>query len=155
MNRSAVVAVLAIALSSAPAFAQDMLESSSLLVLGNQLAEQSAVESNLPIAYTVVVRPEQRPAPLVPMYVAQGVLQGLDLYTTFRALDASHREANPLFKNGNRATMAAAKLAAVSWTIYTAEKVWKRDRKRAIVLMIATNAIMAAVVANNSRVLRH
>jgi hypothetical protein len=51
--------------------------------------------------------------------------------------------------------MAAAKLAAVSWTIYAAEKVWKRDRKRAIVLMIATNAIMAAVVANNSRVLRH
>lgn len=157
MTRSAVLAVLAIALSSAPAFAQrPLLDGATLTGLDGPIAEPVAAEAtDLPIVYNVVVRAESRPSPLLSLYVAQGALQGLDVLTTFRALDAGHREANPLLKNANMATMIGAKVAVSSLTVFAAEKLWKRNRRAAVVLMVASNIIMSAVVANNARVLRH
>ena len=96
----------------------------------------------------------QRPAVLVPLYLSQVALQGADLYTTRRALNAGHIEANPVFKDASFGTMLGAKVAATAASIYIAEKLWKRNRYAAIGMMVVTNIGMSAVVANNCRVLQ-
>ena len=96
----------------------------------------------------------ERPAALIPLYLSQAALQGADLYTTRRALDAGHIEANPFFKNASFGTMVGAKVAATAASIFIAEKLWKRNRYAAIGVMVITNIGMSAVVANNYRVLQ-
>lgn len=77
---------------------------------------------------------------------------GLDALTTFRALDAGHREGNPLLKSGNRPLMIAAKIATASASIYLTERLWKQNRKAAVLSMVITNVAMSMVVANNTRI---
>ena len=96
----------------------------------------------------------ERPAALMPLYLSQAALQGADLYTTRRALNAGHIEANPMFKNASFGTMVGAKVAATAASIYISEKLWKRNRYAAIGVMVITNIAMSAVVANNYRVLQ-
>ena len=96
----------------------------------------------------------ERPAALIPLYLSQAALQGADLYTTRRALNAGHIEANPVFKNASFGTMVGAKVAATAASIFIAEKLWKRNRYAAIGVMVITNIGMSAVVANNYRVLQ-
>lgn len=93
-----------------------------------------------------------RPALLIPLYASNIALQGLDLWTTKRALDAGNREANPLFKDASFGAMTGAKIAASAATVLIAEKLWKRNRIAAVGLMLATNVGLAAVAANNYRV---
>lgn len=137
MFRAAMFAVLAVALSSSSA-----------------LAQQAAM---VPVAAEPSVyfalNTEGRPAMLLSMYAAQGVLQGLDAYTTLKSLSAGNREMNPLLKSGNPALIIGAKVAVSSLNIYLAEKMWKRNRKAAIATMIVTNLMTSAVVIHNTRVI--
>ena len=87
----------------------------------------------------------ERPAALIPLYLSQAALQGADLYTTRRALNAGHVEANPVFKNASFGTMVGAKVAATAASIFIAEKLWKRNRYAAIGVMVITNIGMSAV----------
>ena len=94
----------------------------------------------------------RRPAPLVPLYVSQIALHGLDVHSTLQALDRGHQEGNPLFRNATAGQMIGAKAASSAVSIWLAEKLWKKNRVAAVVVMTGVNVGLAAVVANNYRV---
>lgn len=98
-------------------------------------------------------RGERRPAALPLMYVTLGALQGLDAYSTRRALAAGAGEANPLMQKpaGSSGAMLAVKALSTAGTIYFVERAWKKNRKGAIVTMAIINGAMAAIAANNLR----
>ena len=49
------------------------------------------------------------------------------------------------------AAFVAAKVAASAATFYVSERLWRRHRVAAVVLMLAVNGAYAAIVANNYR----
>jgi heme A synthase len=110
--------------------------------------------SDIPRSPGLEPRSEARPRPLVPLYVAFAVLQGLDGATTVRALGRGAVEANPLLGGvaGNPAALFAAKAGTAVGSILLTERLWKRNRVAAIALMVALNGAYAAVVAHNYRV---
>lgn len=81
----------------------------------------------------------------------QFTLHGLDIHSTVRALDSGHREANPLFKDGSAGTMSGATMASSAVSIVVAEKLWKKNRIAAVLMLASINAGLSAVVANNYR----
>jgi len=96
-----------------------------------------------------------RPAALIPLYGSLAVLQGLDIHSTRRALQsAGTREANPalrpLVKHG--AVFIGVKVGATAGVIWASEKMWKKNRKAAVVFAGLVNVALACVVANNYRV---
>jgi hypothetical protein len=97
----------------------------------------------------------QRPA-LVPLYISFGVLQGLDVHSTVRALENGAVEANPLMKGvaDSAFGLAAAKAAAGAGVVFASERMWKRNKVAAVLFMTATNSAMAWVVDHNHRVAR-
>ena len=121
-----------------------------VIATGGWAAAQPAIDR----AVSINEVKSERPAALMPLYLSQVALQGADLYTTRRALNDGHIEANPVFKNASFGTMVGAKVAATAASIYLSEKLWKRNRFAAIGVMVITNIGMSAVVANNYRVLQ-
>ncbi len=99
---------------------------------------------------------ERRPAALPFLYVGYGVLQGLDVHTTARAIEAGAREGNPLLKgfNARLGATIAVKAATGTATIFAVERLWKRNRVAAIALMAGVNGVTAAVAVYNVRVAR-
>jgi hypothetical protein len=97
----------------------------------------------------------ERPRLLLPSYIVFAALQGIDAFTTVRAMDSGvAREANPLMRPfaGNAGAMFAIKGAATAATVLAVEKLWTRDRRAAIVTMIALNAAYALVATHNVRI---
>ena len=120
-------------------------------------ASAQALESS-PATVTTDVEARQgvehdldRPRALMPLYAVQITLNALDVHSTMRALDAGHREGNPLFNDGSASKMIGAKVASTVLSVYLAEKLWKKNRVAAVVMMAGINAGMMAVVANNYR----
>ena len=107
-----------------------------------------------PVVQQAEVQGPNRPAILIPMYLANAALHGLDAYSTSEALKAGHREANPLLRNANLATMIGAKAAATVTGVVVAEKLWPRNRAAAVAVMVGVNLGLAAVIANNYRITR-
>jgi len=117
-----------------------------------------------PITTSVAVSaPELRPS-LVPsdqmnarsravtsLYVSFAALQGLDVYSTRRALRGGAEEANPLLRTavGNAAVMLTVKAMSSAVSIYMTERIRKSNRRAATALMVALNGVTAAVVARN------
>ena len=93
----------------------------------------------------------RRPVALSALYGTYGTLQALDVVTTRRAIAAGAIERNPLMKNGNMGAMIAVKAAAGVSTIYFAERMWKKNRVGAVIVMAALNGASAAIVAKNQR----
>jgi hypothetical protein len=58
----------------------------------------------------------------------------------------------PIVKNS--AAFVAVKAGATAGVIWASEKLWRKNRKAAVVFAGVVNAAMAAVVANNYRVNR-
>lgn len=94
---------------------------------------------------------ERRPAALVPLYIAQATLHGLDVHSTMRGLDRGHREANPLLKNATSGQVIGAKIASSAATVWMTEKLWRKNRVAAVVVMAGMNVALTAVVAHNYR----
>jgi Domain of unknown function (DUF5658) len=96
-------------------------------------------------------RSSSRPGALLGMYASLGVLQGLDLYSTRRAINAGAQELNPVVGKAakNTAAMLAVKALSTAGSIYFTERAWKKNRKGAVVLMAIVNGVTAAVVAHN------
>ena len=94
-----------------------------------------------------------RPKSLVPLYVSFASLQALDVHSTARALERGGSEANPLLKGvaGNPLALAAVKVAGSAAVVYASEKMRKKNKKAAVVFMLATNAVLAVVVQHNYR----
>lgn len=91
----------------------------------------------------------KRPGILIPLYAMHFSLHGLDVHSTLQAIKRGHREANPLLKNATSGQLIGAKLASSAATVWLAEKLWKKNRPAAVVLVAALNVALAAVVANN------
>jgi hypothetical protein len=97
-----------------------------------------------------------RPAPLAPLYISFAALQAFDAVTTIRALEAGGVEVNPLLKGvaGNGVALVAVKAGATVATVYLAERLWKKNRVAAIVLMATLNGVYVVAVAQNHRAAR-
>ncbi|MDP1570883.1 MAG: hypothetical protein Q8L86_12870 [Vicinamibacterales bacterium] len=95
-----------------------------------------------------------RPAALPVLYGALVLLQGMDFHTTRQGMALGAHETNGLIRNGNAGTTTALKMASAATTIFIAEKMWKKNRAGALALMVATNVVLGAVVANNANVIR-
>jgi hypothetical protein len=96
----------------------------------------------------------QRPAPLVGLYVSLAALQALDITSTRRAIHAGAAEANPMMAPFASSTLALAilKAGATGATIVASERLWKKNRKAALLTMIVLNGAYSAVVARNYRI---
>jgi hypothetical protein len=78
-----------------------------------------------------------------------GALQALDIYTTIVARRRGAVEANPLMNTGF--TQAAAFKALMGATTLITVKAIEKNKKAAILTMVALNSVTAVVVANNVR----
>jgi hypothetical protein len=131
-----VTVILASALSAAPAAAQVMADRPPTPVVSYSFD----VQRDVPV-----------PPSLTDMYLKHAALQSLDVLTTVSALSQGHAEANPILGKGHPAAIVGAKVSA---SVYLTQKLWKRNPKAAMVTMVVTNAVLSAVVVNNSAVLR-
>ena len=101
-----------------------------------------------------VEREPRRPEALFPLYASLITLQGLDIHSTRRAIGSgSAQEANPVIRGvvHNSAAFIAVKAGATAGVIWVSEKMWKKNRKGAVIFAVVVNAALAAVVANNYR----
>jgi hypothetical protein len=99
------------------------------------------------------VPPTKRPAILPALYASLGVMQAWDAYSTSAALKAGAKEANPTAAPfaGNAGSMLGLKAATTAGTIFFAERLWKKNKVGAIVMMVAMNGATAAVSMHNMR----
>ena len=97
--------------------------------------------------------PAKRPIILPALYVSLGAVQAWDVYSTSAALKAGAIEGNPLVAPiaGNSAGMIALKVGTAATTVFFAERLWKKNRAGAIVMMAAINGATAAVAMRNIR----
>jgi hypothetical protein len=93
----------------------------------------------------------KRPGMLPVLYGTFAGLQVMDIVSTRKAIAAGAGEANPLMKKGGAASAIAIKAATGAGMVYAAEKMWKKNRVGAIVMLAAMNGVSAAVVAHNNR----
>ena len=91
------------------------------------------------------------------MYASFAALQIMDGVSTRKALNNGAREANPALGGvaKNSTAMFAVKAGTAAATIFFAEKLAKKNPKRAAVLMAVLNVGYAAVVMHNYRVARN
>lgn len=93
----------------------------------------------------------------MPLYAGFVALQGYDVYSTTRGIQAGAVEANPVMRKivANPMAFISVKAVVTLSSIYTAERLWRKGhRKAAVIVMAVTGGMMAAVAANNARVLR-
>jgi hypothetical protein len=93
----------------------------------------------------------KRPGMLPVLYGTYAGLQVMDIVSTRKAIAAGAREANPLMPQGGMAATVGIKAASGVGMVFVAEKMWKKHRTGAIVLMAAMNGVSAAVVSHNNR----
>src|SRR5262245_7456467 len=107
--------------------------------------------------FSRIYRAPQRTPLLSGLYVSLGALQAYDAYSTVTALKQGAVEANPMMKGvaHNALVFTAVKAGVTGATILAAEQLWKNHKKtQAILLMVASNGLMAYVAHNNAGVLR-
>jgi len=108
-------------------------------------------EPSHPIADAV-----QRPPALIPLYASFAALQLVDMHSTWRALNHGAVEANPLLSGvaGNKAMLLTVKTAGTAAVIAVSERLRKKSRTAAVVLMISANSGMTWVVEHNYTAVR-
>ncbi len=84
------------------------------------------------------------------LYATYGVVQGLDMVSTVVARNRGAVEANPAMQ-GSYARGVAVKAAMGAVTLLAVRAIEKKNKKAAVITMIAANVATAAVVANNIR----
>ena len=95
----------------------------------------------------------KRPAIIPALYVTLGAVQAWDALATNAALNAGAREANPAVAPfaSNPGSLIGAKAAATAGTIFFAERLWKKNKVAAVVMLAAINGATAAVSMHNMR----
>jgi len=96
---------------------------------------------------------EKRPVALPALYATLGAMQAWDLYSTSAALTAGAKEANPTASPfaGSPSSLIGLKAATTASTIFFAERMWKKNKVGAVVMMVAINGATAAVSMHNMR----
>lgn len=94
-----------------------------------------------------------RPTILPALYATLGMMQVWDVYSTRAALQAGAREANPAAApfTGNAASMLGMKAVTTAGTIFFAERMWKKNKIGAVMMLVAINGATAAVSMHNMR----
>lgn len=105
----------------------------------------------VPMAPLSTYTPTDRPAILPALYATLGAMQAWDIYSTRAALQAGAREANPTAApfTGNAASMFGMKAATTAGTIFFAERMWKKNKVGAVIMLVAINGATAAVSMHN------
>lgn len=99
-----------------------------------------------------VARPPDSSPPrsTLALYASFAALQALDMHSTHRALAQGGREANPIVASvGSPMLMIGLKAGATTGIIFLSEKLRKRNRVAAMLVMVALNSTYAVVVSNN------
>ena len=92
------------------------------------------------------------------LHVSLAASQAYDVYSTAVALKRGAVEKNPLLQNtvGSRAAFIGLKIVMTAGPILEAESLWRsHHRVGAIALMAASNGIMMAVAAHNTRIMNN
>jgi hypothetical protein len=120
-------------------------------------AETQAPAPAIPRDAPVAVKPGVPKGVQPALYGGLIVLQGLDVHSTLRAIDAGHYEQNPLMRWSveHPAALISMKAAASAATIYVAEKIRKRHPRRAMFFIAAVNSAYAFIVVRNYSVPVH
>lgn len=93
---------------------------------------------------------------LLSLYAGNSALQGYDAYSTLTALKSNGVESNPIMGRVTKSTVGLVfvKAGVSAATIYTAERLWRNNRRgHAIAVMLLSNGLMAVVAAHNHSVL--
>jgi hypothetical protein len=100
--------------------------------------------------------PVKRPAILPALYVTLAAMQAWDVYSTSAAMKAGASEGNPIAAPfvGNPGSMIALKVMSTASTIYFAERMWKKNRVKAVLVLAAINGATAAISMHNMRNVR-
>jgi hypothetical protein len=104
-----------------------------------------------PAATTAANPSETRPVVLAPLYITFAGLQILDAHSTLLASNLGAREANPVVRSmlGSPPALIATKAGVTASAIFASERLWKRNKAAAILMMAGLNSVYAAVVAHN------
>lgn len=147
-----VLTSLALGVCSRPAAAADAPDAPPAAIV---LTATAVGASNVPRPFAAALVDHgrlQRPATLPVLYASLAAAQAFDAYSTHRGLAAGAREANPLARGGGAAFWTMKAVGTIV-PIAIAERMWKTNKAAAIVTMVAANGVMAAIAANNARVL--
>ena len=106
-----------------------------------------------PVPPITVAPHAKRPAVLPLLYATLAATQAWDVYSTRAALAAGAREANPASAPfaTNTGAMIGLKAATTAGTILFAERMWKKNKVAAIVMLGAINGATAAISVHNMR----
>lgn len=159
MRRIAVAAVMSLMLTASSVFAADEEGVKSLApavaaAAATTLAQRTDLAASINLAGQF--KAPRRPMLLPSLYAGSVMLQGYDAYSTLTALRSGAAEANPLMKSITRspAAFVALKAGVTMASILSAERMWKDNhRVAAVVMMVVSNGMMAAVAAHNASVL--
>ena len=115
------------------------------------------VVADAPVGYSRVYRKAQRSALLPSLYISLAALEGGEGRVRVVGLQGGAVEANPMMQGvvGNPLMFTAIKAGVTGASILAAENLWKHGKKtQAVLLMVASNGLMAYVAHNNAGVLR-
>ena len=160
MSRTILATCLAVFLGTIPAFAAEKNSADRVDGIAADRVEAIA-DAAVETPTLVAPKPEWtglagRPSILTALYGGSAALQAFDAYSTLKALKGGAVEANPLMKGvvGNPGVFIGIKAAVTGASIMAAEQMWRNNhRVAAIVMMVASNGVMAAVAAHNASVL--
>jgi Domain of unknown function (DUF5658) len=157
MRRTLVGSLVGLLLMTSSAFAADD-HTTTAVTPAIAAAAPSLVRPDLAANLTVAPRiAPRRPLVLPSLYAGSAFLQGYDAYSTLTALKNGGSEANPLMKGITKSPVAfiGLKAGVTMMSIMAAERMWKdNNRLGAVLTMVASNGLMAAVAAHNAAVLQ-
>ena len=89
----------------------------------------------------------------MPLYASFVALQAIDAHSTWRALEHGAVEANPIMKSvaESKAPFLAAKAIGTAATIAISERLRKKNRVAAVMVMVSANVGMTWVAQHNYR----
>jgi hypothetical protein len=151
-NRTAALALTLFFAGALTVSAQEtaLTTSAATTPLAGAIARAAAVDAGPTVTlWSMSQAPRKRPVMLPVLYGTYGLMSAMDIVSTKKALNNGAHEANPLAKGGNLGTTLAIKAGTGAATFFAAEKLWKKNRVGAVVLMVAANSLSAVVVSHN------
>jgi Domain of unknown function (DUF5658) len=160
MFRCLTVAVIGFVMTASSVFAEDHAIANAINNAFPSITSSitNSDENESPDSEITHFRKPDRPWPLPALYGSSAFLQGYDAYLTLAALKRGASEANPILKpiSGNPVAFIAVKAGLTAASFVGSERLWKDNhRLSAVVLMVASNAMMVVVTAHNNAVLQH
>jgi hypothetical protein len=88
------------------------------------------------------------------LYATTVITQSLDVHSTMKALNAGAVEGNPMmsYLTSHPVAFGAVKAATAAGLIYAGRSLAKRNKKHAVIALVAVNAAYVFVAAHNYRV---